>query len=263
MSFDTLLFDVADNVATMTLNRPDKLNAFVAQMHAEIRQVLDRLESGETGARCLLITGAGRGFCSGQDLTERRPSADGTPTPSTSLVDNFHPMAMRLRDLEMPVVAAVNGVAAGAGASLALNCDIVLAAKSARFIQVFERIGLVPDVGSTYFLPRLVGQARAMGLAMLAEPITGEQAESWGMIWRAVEDDALMDEATIFTKHLATRPTVALAGIKRAIRASFDNGFEAQLALEAKTQAACGLTADNREGINAFLEKRQPAFQGR
>ena len=215
-------------------------------------------------ARCLLITGNGRGFCAGQDLSDRNV-APGTEAPNLgeSIEKNYNPLLRTINGLEMPVICAVNGVAAGAGANIALACDIVLAAKSASFIQAFCKIGLVPDSAGTFTLPRLVGSARAMGLAMLGDKIKAEQAEQWGMIWKAVEDDALKDEALAMARHLASQPTKGLALIKRAINASWNNSFDEQLDLERDLQTLAGRTDDYREGVAAFMEKRQPNFTGK
>lgn len=261
--FETLLFSITDGVAELTLNRPDKLNAFCLPMHADLREVLTRVESDEA-IRCLLITGAGRGFCSGQDLSERRMS-DTTKRVNLgeSLAERFNPLITRILTLPKPVVCAVNGAAAGAGMSLALAGDIVLAGRSAKFLQAFARIGLVPDAGSTYLLPRLVGRARAMGLAMLAEPIDGATAADWGLVWKVLDDDALMPEARALAARLAKAPPLSIAGIKQAISASPENDLATQLALEAELQGKCGFTDDYQEGIAAFLEKRPARFKGR
>ncbi|MEM7043579.1 MAG: 2-(1,2-epoxy-1,2-dihydrophenyl)acetyl-CoA isomerase PaaG [Pseudomonadota bacterium] len=260
MSEPTVLLALGDGIATITLNRPDRLNAFNETMHGELAHALDRIEL-DRAIRAVLLTGAGRGFCSGQDLNDR------AGVERSDLGDTinrlYNPLVRRLKALERPVIAAVNGVAAGAGANLALACDIVLAAKSALFVQAFVRIGLIPDVGGTYSLPRLVGQARAMGLAMLGEEITAEQAADWGMIWRAVDDDQLMDEATAMARHLAAQPTVALGLIKRAIHASATNDLDQQLELERDLQRQAGLTEDFAEGVDAFLDRRPAVFKGR
>lgn len=203
----TILFEVADGVATITLNRPDKLNAFNEAMHGELARAFDRIEA-DLSVRAVLLTGAGRGFCAGQDLGDRvMGEGDAPPDLGETLDRLYNPLVRRIGRLERPVVAAVNGVAAGAGANLALGCDLVLAARSARFIEAFCRLGLVPDAGGTYHLPRLVGSARARGMALLGEPIPAEQAEAWGLIWRAVDDDRLLEEATTLARHLASQPT--------------------------------------------------------
>jgi 2-(1,2-epoxy-1,2-dihydrophenyl)acetyl-CoA isomerase len=263
MAYQTILLDIADGVGRVTLNRPDKLNTFTPEMHVELREAIEEVARH---ARVLLLTGAGRGFCAGQDLSQRRQmGAEGEPPPDLGhTIETFYnPLVKRLRSLELPVVGAVNGVAAGAGMSLALACDITFAARSATFLQAFSKIGLVPDSGSTYFLPRLVGEARARALALLAEKITAEQAVAWGLIWKAVDDDRLMDEATALARHLATQPTRALARIKQALDASLANSLGVQLDLERDLQRELGRTQDYREGVTAFFEKRAPKFVGR
>jgi 2-(1,2-epoxy-1,2-dihydrophenyl)acetyl-CoA isomerase len=263
MDYKTILYAEDGAAATITLNRPEKLNSFTAEMHGEFRDALQRARAG--GMRALVLTGAGRAFCSGQDLGERAVTlrAGGEVDLGKTLAANYNPLVLSLRALEMPVIAAVNGVAAGAGANVALAADIVLAARSASFLQAFARIGLVPDAGGTHHLPRLVGQARAMGLALLAEPLPAERAAEWGLIWRAVDDHKLMDEARALAKRLAQGPTRAYARIKRALYASGGNDLAAQLALEAELQRECGRGADYREGVAAFLEKRPAAFSGK
>jgi 2-(1,2-epoxy-1,2-dihydrophenyl)acetyl-CoA isomerase len=260
---DDLIFARADGVATLTLNRPDKLNAFTVGLHRALAAALDAVE-GDATIRAVLLTGAGRGFCAGQDLAERAATmASGKQEGPSALEAWYNPLIRRLRRLEKPVVCAVNGVAAGAGANVALACDIVLAARSASFIQSFARIGLVPDAGGSYVLPRLVGMARARALAMLGDRLSAAQAAEWGLIWRVVEDDALMGEATALARHLAEQPTRALALIKQALNASPGNTLDQQLDLERDLQAQAAATEDFREGIAAFLEKRPPRFVGK
>ena len=239
----------------IVLDRPARLNAFTAAMNGELMQALDDALA-DPACRALLLTGAGRAFCAGQDL-----EAAGSDLGDI-LERQFNPLVRRLRSAPVPVVCAVNGVAAGAGANVALACDIVLAARSAKFIEAFAKIGLVPDCGGTWFLPRLVGEARARALAMTAAPVTAEQAAAWGMIWRMVEDDALMTEAEALTAHLATQPTHGLALTKRALAAAASNTLDAQLNLERDLQREAGATLDYAEGVRAFIEKRAPAFTG-
>jgi 2-(1,2-epoxy-1,2-dihydrophenyl)acetyl-CoA isomerase len=259
----TILLDIAEGVATVTLNRPERLNAFTGEMHRELREALARIKA-DASVRALLITGAGRGFCAGQDLSERMMSpATARVDVGDSLEKNYNPLLKTLRALPMPVVCAVNGVAAGAGCNLALACDIVIAARSASFLQAFARIGLIPDAGGTYTLPRLVGTARAMAAAMLAEQISAERAEQWGLIWKCVDDGKLFDEARSLARHLATQATKALGLMKRAIYASATNTFEHQLDLERDLQREAANSEDFREGVTAFKEKRPAKFTGR
>jgi 2-(1,2-epoxy-1,2-dihydrophenyl)acetyl-CoA isomerase len=259
----SVLVSLEAGVLRLTLNRPEKLNAFNPDMHQALRQALERA-AGESEVRAVLLTGAGRGFCAGQDLAERDVSSGAAPIDlSVSLGSNYNPLVRRLRELPKPVVCAVNGVAAGAGANIALACDLVLAARSARFVQAFSRIGLVPDSGGTYFLPRLVGTARAVGLAMLAESIGAEQAEHWGLIWKAVDDARLADEALVLARRLASGPTKGYGLLKKAINASSGNSLDAQLDLERDLQREAGFSEDYREGVSAFKEKREPRFKGK
>jgi 2-(1,2-epoxy-1,2-dihydrophenyl)acetyl-CoA isomerase len=246
---------------TLTLNRPDKLNAFVAEMHGLLREAISRAES-DASIRALLLTGAGRAFSAGQDLAERNmndPSLD----VGGGLEANYNPFVRRLRALPKPVICAVNGIAAGASANLALACDIVLAARSASFLQAFAKIALVPDCGGTYWLPRLAGTARAMGMAMLAERVSAEDAERWGLIWKCVDDDKLMSEAMKLAQSLASGPTHTYGVIKKAIYASATNTLDQQLDLERDLQREVGRHQDYREGVAAFLEKRKPNFTGK
>jgi len=250
-------------VLSLTLNRPDKLNAFNPEMHKLLREALEQARD-EAGVRAVLLTGSGRGFCAGQDLSERNVSAEAAPIDlSVSLGSNYNPLVRRLRALPKPVVCAVNGVAAGAGANIALACDIVLAARSASFVQSFSKLGLVPDSGGTYFLPRLVGSARAMGLALLGERLSAEEAERWGLIWKAVADERLVEEATGIAQTLAAGPTKGYGLIKQAIQASAGNSLDAQLDLERDLQREAGFSEDYREGVAAFMQKRKPQYKGK
>ncbi|NYZ14996.1 2-(1,2-epoxy-1,2-dihydrophenyl)acetyl-CoA isomerase [Azospirillum sp. RWY-5-1] len=263
MTGSTILLDVAEGVATITLNRPDRLNSFTSAMHAELRAALATVQR-RAEVRCLLLTGAGRGFCAGQDLGDRAVApGEHRPDLGESLETNYNPLVRTLRELEMPVVVAVNGVAAGAGANLALAGDIVLAARSASFIQSFARIGLVPDSGGTWILPRLVGPARAAGLALLGDKLDAATAESWGLIWKCLDDEALMPEATALARRLAAGPTRGLALTKRALNQSAANTLDAQLNLERDFQRLAGSSDDYQEGVAAFAAKRPPAFKGR
>jgi 2-(1,2-epoxy-1,2-dihydrophenyl)acetyl-CoA isomerase len=253
----SVLTSVEAGVQAITLNRPDKLNAFTPEMHQELRRALERaLDDRAVGA--VLLTGAGRGFCAGQDLGERNVAPGAAPIDlSVSLGSYYNPLVRRLRELPKPIVCAVNGVAAGAGANIALACDIVLAARSARFVQSFARLGLVPDSGGTWFLPRLAGAARAMRLALLAEPLAAEEAERWGLIWKVFDDERLMPEATALARTLARGPTKAFGLLKKALHASAGNSLDAQLDLERDLQREAGLSDDYRKAVAEFLEKRK------
>jgi 2-(1,2-epoxy-1,2-dihydrophenyl)acetyl-CoA isomerase len=260
--YSNILVDSRPGVLRITLNRPDVLNSFNEALHSELIQALLAADSDQS-IRCLIITGAGRGFCAGQDLGVRRgQDAGGSLDLGRSLEKFYNPLIRTLRNFHAPVICAVNGVAAGAGANVALACDILLAARSARFIQAFSKIGLIPDAGGTWILPRLLGQARATALAMLAEPVSAEQAEQWGMIWRCVDDESLQDEAWKIAEHLAAQPTRAMAMIKKALLASANNTLDQQLDLERDLQSQAGQTHDFQEGVSAFLEKRKPDFHG-
>ncbi|WP_404685306.1 2-(1,2-epoxy-1,2-dihydrophenyl)acetyl-CoA isomerase PaaG [Raoultella terrigena] len=258
-----ILSTVEQGVMTITLNRPDRLNSFNDLMHQQLAESLTQAERDDS-VRCLLITGAGRGFCAGQDLNDRNVDPSG-PAPDLGLsVERFYnPLVRRLAALPKPVIAAVNGVAAGAGATLALGCDMVLAARSASFVMAFSRLGLVPDCGGSWFLPRVAGRARAMGLALLGEKLSAEQAAQWGMIWQLVEDAELADTSLQLARHLAAQPTFGLGLIKQALLAAETNGLDAQLDLERDYQRMAGRSADYREGVSAFLAKRPPQFSGK
>ena len=257
-----ILYQFSDGVARITLNRPDKLNSLNEAMHGELRQAIGRVQTD--GARSLILTGAGRAFCTGQDLSERG-TPPGAPPPDLglSIETHYKPLVLALRALPLPVIAAVNGAAAGAGANLALACDIVLAAQSAVFIQAFSRLGLAPDCGGSYFLPRLAGTARALGLALTAGKLPAEQAAAWGMIWQCLDDDKLMPEAEALAVRFAQGPPLAYAAIKRALYASPHNTLEQQLDMERDTQGQLGRSEDYREGVAAFMEKRPAVFKGK
>lgn len=263
MAYETILFEIAEGAARLTLNRPDRLNSFTVQMHGEVADALTQVEK-DASIRALLLTGAGRGFCAGQDLSDRAvaPGGDGVDL-GESLDNRYNPLIRRLIALDKPVVCAVNGVAAGAGANIAFAADIVLAAKSARFIQSFSNIGLVPDSGGTWILPRLAGQARAIGLALTGEPLSAEKAEQWGLIWRAIDDDQLKAEADKLVAKLASGPTKGLAAIKMAMRKGWLASMDEQLDLERDLQRELGRSQDYKEGVAAFGEKRTPRFSGR
>jgi 2-(1,2-epoxy-1,2-dihydrophenyl)acetyl-CoA isomerase len=262
VSGETVLVAKSGGVTRLTLNRPDKLNAFTLAMHTELRAGLEAA-AGDAQCRVVVLTGAGRAFCAGQDLTEIRPSGtDDAPDAGGRLEQFYNPLVRLITTLEKPVIAAVNGIAAGAGANVALACDLVFAARSASFLQAFTRIGLVPDASGTWTLPRLIGPARARGLTMLAEPLSAEKAEAWGLIWKAVDDDKLEAEVAAVAGKLALAPTYALGLTKRAIAQSSTNTLGQQLDLERDLQRLAGASSDAAEGIRAFLEKRPPKFTG-
>jgi 2-(1,2-epoxy-1,2-dihydrophenyl)acetyl-CoA isomerase len=256
----TVLVDKCAGYRQLTLNQPERLNSLSVAMHKALMTALTEAEA-DPECRAILLTGAGRGFCAGQNLVDVQVT-DGRPPDLKPLLELYNALVRKLRGMAMPVVCAVNGVAAGAGANLALACDIVLAAKSANFIQAFSRIGLIPDCGGTWFLPRLVGMARARALAILAEPLPAERAAEWGLIWQAVDDERLMDEAHALAARLATQATTGIALAKRALDAAEANTLDAQLDLERDLQDEAGRTADYAEGVQAFLAKRTPVFTG-
>lgn len=265
MTYTAITLEKREHVATLTLNRPERLNALNGPLMTETLHALEAIETdGET--RCLLITGAGRGFCSGADLTDpsiaNSDGQGGMPDLGLALHKFYHPVIRKLAALKLPIVCAVNGPAAGAGMSLALTGDIVIAAKSATFLQAFANLGLVPDAGSTYFLPRLAGSARAMGLAMLGEKLPAETAAEWGLIWKCVDDAELMPAAMTIAAKLANGPTVGLGLIRNIMRQSWNNGLDAQLEVERETQSRAGKSRDFIEGVSAFLQKRPAKFTG-
>lgn len=258
-----IVSDVQNGVMTLTLNRPERLNSFNDEMHRELAQVLTLAERDDT-IRCLLITGAGRAFCAGQDLNDRNVDPSGeAPDLGASVENCYNPLVKRLAALPKPVIAAVNGVAAGAGATLALGCDIVIAARSVNFIMSFSRLGLIPDCGGTWYLPRLAGRARAMGMALMGDKLSAEQAQQWGMIWQVVDDEALSDTARQLANHFASQPTFGLGLVKKALLASETNTLEEQLDIERDYQRLAGRSEDYREGVSAFLAKRPPVFKGK
>ncbi len=262
MTYQHILFEVDGAVARLTLNRPDKLNSFTGAMHAEMRDALDAVQCN-TAIRALVITGAGRAFCAGQDLADP-DMVMGAKAPDIGNVveKNYKPLILRLQNLRVPTIAMVNGIAAGAGASLALACDLVIAGKSASFLQAFSKIGLSPDTGATWFLPQRVGMARAMGLALLADKLPAEKAAEWGLIWQAVEDAALAQTVTALAQQLAAMPTKALVRTRQALHAAPSHTLEQQLSFEAGFMRELGWSPDFAEGVAAFMEKRSPRFTG-
>lgn len=263
MAFETIELAIADGVARLTLNRPDRLNSFTVQMHGEVAAALDEIER-DGAVRALVLTGAGRGFCAGQDLSDRAVAPGGDSVDLGDSVERYYaPLIRRLTGLQMPVIAAVNGVAAGAGANIALACDIVIAARSAKFIQSFANIGLIPDSGGTWVLPRLVGQARALGLSLTGEPLAAEQAANWGMIWKCVDDEAFAGEVDALAKRFGTGPTKGLVRTKQLIRGASLKSLDDELDIERDVMRELGFGPDYQEGVAAFMAKRPPVFTGR
>ena len=264
MTFENILFEVQGPVARLTLNRPDKMNSFNAAMHAELRVALDSVQDNKS-IRVLVLTGAGRGFCAGQDLSDPQVKLVPGETPpdmGTVVEDNYKPLILRLQNLRVPTIAAVNGIAAGAGSSLALACDLVVACKSASFLQAFSKVGLIPDTGGTWFLPQRVGMARAMGLALLAEKLPAEKAAEWGLIWAAVADAEFAAMVDALANQLAAAPTKALVRTRQAMHAAPGHTLEQQLSMEAGFMRELGWSADFTEGVSAFTQKRAPQFTG-
>lgn len=262
MSYQYIRFELAAGIARLTLNRPEKLNSLTAAMHQEIREALAHVNR-EAGVRVMLITGAGRGFCAGQDLADSAVAPNGSPVDLGAAVErDYAPLVRTLRALPLPVVCAVNGIAAGASANLALACDLVLAKKSATFLEPFCKLGLVPDTGGTYFIPRLVGTARAIGLAMLGTKLSAQQAADWGLIWKCIDDEQFETEVESLIAELAAAPTLGLARTKQALYNSASSNLEEQLLVERDAMRELGFTHDYREGADAFLHKRTPEFHG-
>lgn len=263
MAYQTILFEAQNGLARLTLNRPERLNSFTVQMHEEVADAL-RIVASDDAIRTLVLTGAGRGFCAGQDLGDRAVAPGSEPVDLGESVERFYaPLVRSITGLPIPVICAVNGVAAGAGANIALACDIVIAARSAKFIQSFANIGLIPDSGGTWVLPRLIGQARALGLALTGDPLPAAQAEAWGLIWRCVDDDVLGAEVEILAERFANGPTSGLAATKRALRESSLKSLDAALDNERDLMRRLGNSHDYAEGVVAFSAKRKPVFTGR
>jgi len=265
MTFDNILFELQGSVARLTLNRPDKMNSFNSAMHAELRVALDQVQC-DTSIRVLVLTGAGRGFCAGQDLSDSQVQfvpGEALPDMGNVVEENYKPLILRLQDLRVPTIAAVNGIAAGAGSSLALACDLVIACKSASFLQAFSKVGLIPDTGGTWFLPQRIGLARAMGLALLAGKLSAEKAAEWGLIWAAVDDAEFAATVDTLALQLAAAPTKALLRTRQAMHASAGHTLEQQLSMEAGFMRELGWSADFTEGVTAFVEKRAPNFTGK
>lgn len=261
-TFENIRLEIDAGVATLTLHRPERLNSFTVAMHEEIQAALGRIRA-DRDVRCLVLTGAGRGFCAGQDLSDRAVAPGQSAKDLGMSIEKYYiPLVLALRNLPLPVIAAVNGVAAGAGANIALACDLVIAARSASFIQSFAKIGLVPDSGGTWLLPRLVGNARALGLALLGEKLSAEQAQAWGLIWSCVDDAELMPAAKKLAQQLATGPTRGLARTKEAIYAAGTQTFQDSLQMERNFQRELGQSRDYAEGVAAFMEKRAARFSG-
>ncbi len=262
MSYNSILVQQKDAVSIITLNRPEKLNSFNSEMHRELAAELNRIAADQL-CRVLVLTGAGRAFCAGQDLSEKKFAPGVVPDVGKSLDEYYNPLVRRLRGLAIPVITAVNGVAAGAGANIALTGDIVIAAKSARFIQAFSRIGLIPDAGGTYILTHKLGEMRAKAVSMLATPISAEQAEKWGLVWQVFDDETFMDDVMQLATQMSQQATCALGLTKQAIHAVSSNTYDQQLDLERRLQGEAGRTDDYREGVTAFKEKREARFTGR